>query len=69
MTKDEALEIITSSPQYRELMEALEDAKKQLSPDECREVSPALMNDVNTFVAQRLEELSEGTEVRKTFRA
>jgi hypothetical protein len=28
MTKDEAMEIITFSPQYLELMEALEEAKK-----------------------------------------
>jgi len=27
MTKDEAMEIITFSPQYLELMEALEEAK------------------------------------------
>ena len=68
MTKDEALEIIFSSPQYQELVEALEDAKKTLSPDEWQEVSHALMNDVDTFVAQRLGELSKG-EAGKTFRA
>ena len=31
MTKDEAMEIITFSPQYLELMEALEDAKEKLT--------------------------------------
>jgi len=36
MNTDDAVEIIFSSPQYRELMEALEEAKKQLSPDERR---------------------------------
>jgi hypothetical protein len=66
-TKD-ALEIIFSSPQYRELIEVLEEAKKQLSPDEWQEVSQALMNDVDEFVAQRLAELSEG-EAGKMFRA
>ena len=39
MTKDEALEIIFTSPQYRELLEALEEAKKTLSPEEWREIS------------------------------
>jgi hypothetical protein len=68
MTKDEAMEIITFSPQYLELMEALEEAKKTLSPDEWQEVSQALMNDVDRFVTQRLAELSEG-ETDKTFRA
>ena len=68
MTKDEALVIIFSSPQYRELVEALEDAKKTLSPDEWQEVSQALMNDVDRFVTQRVAELSEG-ETDKTFRA
>ena len=68
MTKDDALEIIFSNPQYRELVDALEDAKKTLSPDERQEVSQALMNDVDKFVAQRLGELSEAEAV-KAFRA
>ena len=68
MTKDDALEIIFTSPQYRELMEALEEAKEQLSPDEWHEVSQALMNDVDKDVEQRLAELSEG-EAGKLFRA
>ena len=68
MTNDQALEIISSSLQYRELIEALEEAEKQFSPDEWREVSQALMNDVDAFVAQRLEELSKGEE-GNTFRA
>ena len=68
MTKDEAMEIITFSPQYLELMKALEDAKNHLSPDEWQEVSQALMNNVDKYVAQRLSELSEwGTG--ETFRA
>jgi hypothetical protein len=68
MTKDEALEIVTSSPQYRGLIEALEEAKEQFSPDEWQEVSQALMNNVDYFVAQRLAELSE-VEAGNTFRA
>ena len=68
MTNDQALEIISSSLQYRELIEGLEEAEKQFSPDEWREVSQALMNDVDAFVAQRLEELSEG-QAGNTFRA
>jgi hypothetical protein len=46
MTKDEVFEIIFTSPQYRELMEALEEAKQQPSPDEWQKVSRTLMNDV-----------------------
>jgi hypothetical protein len=69
MTKDEAMEIIFSSPHYRELMEALEEAKKQLSSEEWQEVSRALTNDVNKFVTQRMAELSEGVEAGKSFRA
>ena len=68
MTKDEAMEIITFSPQYLELMKALEDAKKHLSPDEWQEVSQALMNEVDKFVTQQMAELSESVE-GKTFRA
>jgi hypothetical protein len=68
MTKDKAIDIIFSSPQYLELMKALEDAKQQLSPDEWQEVSRTLMNDVETFVARRLAELSE-VEAGKSFRA
>ena len=68
MTKDEALEIIFSSPQYRELIEVLEEAKQQLSPDEWQEVSQTLISDVDKYVTQRLAELSEG-EAGKTFRA
>ena len=68
MTKDEAIDIIFSSPQYLELMKALEDAKQQLSPDEWQKVSRTLMNDVETFVARRLAELSE-VEAGKSFRA
>jgi hypothetical protein len=68
MTKDEAMEIITFSPQYLELMEALEEAKKTLSPDEWQEVSQALMNEVDKFVTQQIAELSELVE-GKTFRA
>jgi hypothetical protein len=34
MTKDKAIDIIFSSPQYLELMKALEEAKKTISPDE-----------------------------------
>ena len=64
MTKDEAMEIITFSPQCLELMSALEEAKKQLSP----EVSQALMDDVDKFVAQRFAELSEA-EAGIIFRA
>jgi hypothetical protein len=67
MTKDEAIEIIFYSPQYRELIEALEEAKKTLSPDEWQEVSQTLVNDVDKFVAQRITELSEG-EAGKTIR-
>ncbi len=43
MTKDEAMEIIFTSPQYQELMGALEEAKKQLSHEEWQEVSQALL--------------------------
>ena len=68
MTKDEAMEIITFNPQYLELMKALKDAKEQLSPDEWQEVSRTPMNDVETFVARRLAELSE-VEAGKSFRA
>ena len=68
MTKYGALEIIFSSTQYRELMEALEEAKNTLSPDEWREVSHTMMIVVDTFVTQRLAELSEG-ESGKPFRA
>jgi uncharacterized membrane protein YfbV (UPF0208 family) len=50
MTKDEAMEIIFSSPQYRELMDALEVAKKTLSTDDWKEVSQTLMNEVDKFV-------------------
>jgi pheromone shutdown protein TraB len=64
MTKDEAMEIITFSPQCLELMSALEEAKKQLSP----EVSQALMNEVDKFVTQQIAELSELVE-GNTFRA
>ena len=59
MAKDEAMEIITFSPQYLELMKALEEAKKQLSPDDWQEVSQTLMNEVDKFVTQQLAELSE----------
>jgi hypothetical protein len=38
MTKDEAMQIIFTSQQYREYMDALEDAKKHLSPEEWQEV-------------------------------
>jgi len=68
MTKDDAMEIIFTSPQYRELMEALNEAKKQLSPEDWQEVSDTLINDVEKFVAQRKEELSEG-DAGRTFRA
>jgi len=68
MTKDEAMEIITFSPQYLELMKALEEAKKTLSPDEWQEVSQALMYEVDKFVTQQIAELSELVE-GKTFRA
>ena len=34
MTKDKAIDIIFSSPQYLELMKAMEEAKKTISPDE-----------------------------------
>jgi hypothetical protein len=67
MTKDEAMEIIFSSPQYRGLIEALEEAKEQFSPDEWQEVSQALMNEVDKFVAQQIAELSELVE-GNTFR-
>jgi hypothetical protein len=49
-------------------MEALEEAKKTLSPDEWQEVSQALMNKVDKFVTQQIAELSELVE-GKTFRA
>jgi len=62
------MEIITFSPQYLELMEALEEAKKTLSPDEWQEVSQALMNEVDKFVTQQIAELSELVE-GNTFRA
>jgi hypothetical protein len=68
MTKDEAMEIITFSPQYLELMKALEDAKEKLSPDEWQDVSQTLMNEVDKFVTQQIAELSELVE-GKTFRA
>jgi hypothetical protein len=68
MTKDEAMEIITFSPQYLELMSALEEAKKQLSPDEWQEVSQALMNEVDKFVTQQIAELTALVE-GNTFRA
>ena len=68
MKKDDALEMIFSSLQYRELMDALEEARKQLSPDEWQEVSRMRMHKVDSYVAQRLAELSEG-EAGKTFRA
>ena len=68
MTKDKAIDIIFSSPQYLELMKALEYAKEQLSPDKWQEVSRTPMNDVETFVARRLAELSE-VEAGKSFRA
>jgi len=68
MTKDEAMEIIAYSPQYLELMKALEDAKKHLSPEEWQEVSPTFINDVDKFVAQHLAELSD-REAGKMFRA
>ena len=38
MNMNDAMEIIFSSPQYQELMEALEEAKKQLDPEEWWEV-------------------------------
>ena len=66
-TKD-ALEIIFSSPQYRELIEVLEEANQQLSPDEWQEVSQALMNEVDKFVTQQIAGLSELVE-GNTFRA
>ena len=44
MKKDDALEMIFSSLQYRELMDALEEARKQLSPDEWQEVSRMRMH-------------------------
>ena len=62
------MEIITFSPQYLELMEALEEAKKTLSPDDWQEVSQALMSEVDKFVTQQIAELSELVE-GKTFRA
>ena len=62
------MEIITFSPQYLELMKALEDAKEKLSPDEWQEVSQALMNEIDKFVTQQIAELSELVE-GKTFRA
>jgi len=62
------MEIITFSPQYLELMSALEEAKKQLSTDEWQEVSQALMNEVDKFVTQQIAELSELVE-GNTFRA
>ena len=68
MTKDEAMEIITFSPQYLELMEAQEVAKKTLSTDDWKEVSQMLMNEVDKFMTQQLAELSELVE-GKTFRA
>ena len=68
MTKDEAMEIITFSPQYLELMKALEDAKEKLSPDEWQDVSQTLMNEVDKFVTQQIAELSELVE-GNTFRA
>jgi len=68
MTKDEAMEIITFSPQYLELMEALEEAKKTLSPDDWQEVSQALMSEVDKFVTQQIAELSELVK-GNTFRA
>ena len=49
-------------------MDALEEVKRQLTPDEWQEVSRELMNDVDKFVAQRMAELSEG-EAGKGFRA
>ena len=61
MTTDEATEIITSSPQYRELLDALEEAKKQPRPEEWQEVS----------VAQRSAEpsgrLGEGKSFERSF--
>ena len=68
MTKDEALEIIFFSLQFRGLMESLEEPKKQLSPDEWKEVFRVLMDDVDKFVAKRMAELPEGN-AGKTFRA
>jgi hypothetical protein len=68
MKTNDALEIIFSSPQYRELIEVLEEAKKQLSPDEWQEVSQALMNEIDKFVTQQIAELSELVE-GKMFRA
>jgi len=62
------MEIITFSPQYLELMEALEEAKKTLSPDDWQEVSQALMSEVDKFVTQQIAELSELVE-GNTFRA
>jgi hypothetical protein len=69
MNMNHAMEIIFWGPQYRELMEALEEAKQQLSPEEWQRVSSALINDVEAYVEQRLAELSEGREAGKTFRA
>jgi hypothetical protein len=40
-------------------VEAPKEAKKKLSPDEWHEVSRALINDVEKFVAPRVAELSE----------
>jgi hypothetical protein len=68
MTRNEALETIFSSPEFRELMESLEEAKKQLSPDGWQEVSQAVINDVAEFVTQRVAELSE-EKAGKTFPA
>ena len=59
MSSDEALEIIITSPQYRELIEAIEEAKKSLSPDAWQEISSTLINEVEKFVAWGLVELSE----------
>jgi hypothetical protein len=68
MTRNEALETIFSSPEFRELMESLEEAKMQLSPDGWQEVSQAVINDVAEFVTQRVAELSE-EKAGKTFPA
>jgi len=49
-------------------MEALEEAKKTLSPDDWQEVSQALMSEVDKFVTQQIAELSELVK-GNTFRA
>jgi len=60
MKTDDAMEIIFSSPQDPELMEALEDAKKTSSPDEWLEVSKTVLNNVEEFVQQHMAPESVG---------